>query len=125
MRETSSTLATPRGGGCRPARLGFLVLSSVCGMLLGTFVVPIGEAEELRDPFMFGPRAETSAQSRAVLLGILWDATHPLAIVGDQMVAIGDHLGEWRVVEIHPDQIVLERAGRRESVIIGQPLPTD
>ena len=66
-------------------------------MVLGVscFVVSAAafvHAEDLRDPFMFGPRTEVAAQTGPSLIGVIWDATQPLAIVGEQTVALGDRV---------------------------------
>lgn len=82
-------------------------------------------AEELRDPFVFGPRAGTAAQTEPTLVGVLWDAARPLAIIGEETVGIGDAIAEWRVVDIKPDSITLERGDRRETLYPGDPLPTE
>ena len=82
-------------------------------------------AEELRDPFMFGPRGEAAVESGPTLVGVLWDPTHPLAIVGEQTLAVGDAIAEWQVVEIQQDGIVVQRADRREFIPLGTPLPNE
>ena len=82
-------------------------------------------ADGLRDPFVFGPRESAPEQPGAVLMGVLWDATHPLAIVGEQTVGVGDRVADWQVVEIHENGIVVQRDDRREIVSIGNRIPTD
>ena len=82
-------------------------------------------ADGLRDPFVFGPRERAPEQPGAVLMGVLWDATHPLAIVGEQAVGVGDRVANWQVVEIHENGIVVQRDDRREIVSIGNRIPTD
>jgi len=84
-------------------------------------------AEELRDPFTFGPRQETAQQMTTgpVLMGVLWDATKPLAILGDETVGVGDVVAEWRVVEIRPNGIVVQRGERQAFVAPGSNLPSD
>jgi len=85
-------------------------------------LAPEAAAGALRDPFTFGPRTEEIEQ--AVVVGVLWDATHPLAIIGEEPVAVGDTVsGGWRIAEIRQDGIVLQRGGVREFVRLGQPLP--
>ncbi len=58
-------------------------------------------------------------------MGILWDATKPLAIVGDEPVGVGDLVGGWQVVEIRQNGIVVQRQDRREAVAIGSSIPGD
>ena len=92
----------------------FCVLFPVSGVLY---------AEELRDPFTFGARTSTATQSRPMLIGILWDATHPLAMIGEQTVAVGDTVESWQVIAIEQDGIQLERGDAHEFVTTGHPLP--
>ena len=82
-------------------------------------------AETLRDPFVFGPRESGSEQPGAALMGVLWDATHPLAIVGEQTVGVGDRVGGWQVVEIQENGIVIQRDDRREFISTGNSIPSD
>ena len=87
---------------------------------------PMIRAEELRDPFVFGPRTgEATAQTGPTLVGVLWDATHPLAIIGDETVKVGDPIAEWRVVEIKADSVTIERGERRVVLHPGDGLPRD
>jgi len=79
----------------------------------------------LRDPFTFGPREGTAAGPEMVLMGVLWDAAHPLAMLGDETVGIGDHVADWQVVEIRQDGIVVQRGDRREVVSIGKSIPAN
>ncbi|PIQ83228.1 MAG: hypothetical protein COV75_08845 [Candidatus Omnitrophica bacterium CG11_big_fil_rev_8_21_14_0_20_63_9] len=82
------------------------------------------QAQELRDPFVFGPRSESQA-GMAMLIGVLWDATKPLAMVGEATVQVGDFVDGWRVVEIRQDGIVLEQGTRQEFIATGTAIPTD
>ena len=103
-----------------------LGLSAVCCLLSAVVQVRPIDAEELRDPFTFGPRESVvTPQVGPVVMGILWDATKPLAMVGDEPVGIGDLVGGWQVAEIRQNGIVVQRGARREFVSIGDGLPTD
>ena len=96
----------------------------LCGFLW--FCGVAVHAETLRDPFTFAPSEDTVEKQPSVkLMGVLWDATHPLAMVGDQAIGIGDHVGDWEVVEIQATGIVIQRGARRETVATGSPLPAD
>ena len=70
-------------------------------------------AEELRDPFTFGPRPGEITYTQPTLVGVLWDTAHPLAIIGDRTVNVGDMIGDWRVVEMTPGGIYVQRDERR------------
>jgi hypothetical protein len=58
-----------------------------------------------RDPFT-GVLLVPS-QTGAALSGILWSQEHPLAIVNDIIVVIGDKVGPNTVVDIKQDSVVL------------------
>jgi len=82
-------------------------------------------AEELRDPFTFGPRGDAGTLAAPLLVGVLWDATHPLAMVGEEAVGAGDVIAGWEVVEIQPDGVVVQRGERRALIRPGERLPTE
>ena len=103
---------------------GFL-LSTLTAYCLGLSASLVGDAEELRDPFTFGPRTDVESKAGPMLVGVLWDPTHPLAMVGEQAVAVGDHIGAWEVVEIQQGGMVVQHGERRELVAPGNPLPSE
>ncbi len=111
----------------RPSRR---VVDLTLGWLSVLWVMALGgvpsdlRADELRDPFVFGPRQEVSASAQPVLEGILWDATSPLAIMQGNPVSVGDAVSGWRIVEIHPDHVVLERNAQRKTLMPGSPVPS-
>ena len=91
-------------------------------------LVAVVHAETLRDPFTFSPQEEPETAVVApavVLMGVLWDAARPLAIVGDQEVGVGDQVADWQVVEIQENGMIVQRGDRREAVSIGSRLPSD
>ena len=106
---------------------GFLSwLWVVCGVLSAAATVMPVCAEELRDPFMFGPGAGgVMRQGELMLMGVLWDAARPLAIVGDEPVEVGTLVAGWQIVEIQQSGIVVQRGDRQEFVAIGNSLPSD
>ena len=106
-------------------QLKFRILLSAYCLVLSASIATKLSAEELRDPFAFGHRQAVVQPLRATLMGVLWDATHPLAIVGEDTVAIGDIIADWQVVQIQEDGIIIEREGRRVFVGIGKALPQD
>ncbi|MBI2495959.1 MAG: hypothetical protein HYY59_00375 [Candidatus Omnitrophica bacterium] len=105
------------------------LILSLCVVFV-SLLAPDGRAEEeLRDPFTFGPRVEAVTKvvkpAGPVLMGILWDATRPLAIVGEETVAAGDTVAGWRVVRILEGHIVIQRGERRETMTPGGSIPLD
>ena len=82
-------------------------------------------AKEWRDPFTFGSRAEQVQLGGQVLGGVLWDATHPLAMIGQGAVGVGDFVGSWQVVEIRQDGVVVQSGQQRTFVSVGGMVPTN
>ena len=48
-----------------------------------------------------------ASPSSYVLSGILWDSKSPSAIINGRLVGVGDPVGQWKVVEIHKDRVIL------------------
>ena len=92
------------------------VLSAVCCSLAQV-------RAELRDPFTFGPREGEAQHPQQTLIGILWDAARPLAIFGEELVAVGDVVAGWRVIEIKQEGVVIQRDEHREFITPGNHLP--
>ena len=101
-----------------------LLLPAIFGMTAWLIALRV-RAEELRDPFMFGPRVGHTESASATLVGVLWDPTHPLAIVGEQTIVVGDRIGGWQVVQIQPDGIVIQRDETRRLITPGNAIPSD
>lgn len=97
--------------------LGLWLALSTCGM---------GEAGELRDPFVFGAvEHRIEVGTNPALTGILWDAKSPLAMFNGEPVVLGQTVAGWQVVEIHPDSVVIQRGQRRETLVSGSSMPSD
>lgn len=99
-------------------------------LLLAGASAAAAEDTTRRDPFAFGgvPEPQASASPTPslpgpALIGVLWDATRPLAVFGDEPVAAGQDVAGWRIVEILPDGIIVERNGVRHTLEPGQHLP--
>lgn len=61
-------------------------------------------------PFQIDRRLSGQAQEGSdgwVLSGILWDSRIPSAVVNNRLVAVGDTLDQWQVMEIRKKQVVL------------------
>jgi hypothetical protein len=100
-------------------------LLGACCLVLGASFASSLQAEELRDPFAFGPRSAQVQRAEATLMGVLWDATHPLAILGEEMVGVDAVVDGWRIIEIKQEGIIVGRDERREFIAPGDSLPTD
>ena len=113
--------------GARAARGGGVVLALTC--LLAAWVAGAAVVRaELRDPFVFGPRREApgaSPSSRSVLTGIVWDAAAPLAVIDGEPFVVGQTVEGWRIAEIQPDHIVLQRGEQLRTLVSGDPLPVE
>lgn len=105
---------------------GWLIWSAVAWMSLHAGWQSQVAAAELRDPFLFGPRAQQGTEPLGpILVGVFWDATQPLAMVGEEAVAVGGRVGGWQIVRIQPDGILIQRGDRREFLTTGSPFPAD
>ena len=84
-------------------------------------------AEPRRDPFMFGSASGSTSEAAGVpgpiLIGVLWDAAQPLAVFGEEPVPAGHEVAGWRIAEITPNGVVVERGGQRVSLEPGQTIP--
>ena len=105
---------------------GFLLTALLLGgALLGASRPSEAGSDDLRDPFVFGPRENAVRQTGPSLIGILWDATRPLAMVGDKTVGVGDTVAGWTVVQIQEGAMVIRRDDRQEVITPGTALPPD
>ncbi len=118
---------------CRPSRSshtrhGVILISViVTGCLVAGGPRGWAATDEVRDPFVFGPRASTQTQRATgpALNGVLWDAAKPFALVGDAMVGPGDTVSGWQVVEIQKTGLMVQRGERRAFIALGDAFPTD
>lgn len=101
------------------------VVGVAFGLLFVCVAARWGWAEEARDPFMFGPQEGAHAQASNVLAGVLWDTAHPLAMIGNRELVVGDSIAGWTIVTIQPDAIVIQRDTRRETVPTGSAIPSE
>ena len=57
-----------------------------------------------RDPFL---RNASGALDGMSLSGIIWDQTHPMAMVNGTAVAVGDEIDGFRVLDIQQDHVTV------------------
>ena len=79
------------------------------------------EGDWQRDPFQ--PQAAVSAAPAGeardfVLKGIFWDETNPKAVVNDHMLATGDMIDGYKLMEIHPRSVVLREGEKNVKLSI-------
>ncbi len=69
-----------------------------------------------------GQRATPATPSRRrapALNGILIDGQRARAVIGDQVVSVGDRVGDYRVVEIQANWVLLKRGDQIEKLELG------
>jgi len=72
------------------------------------------------DPFLIPERKKASLQlssNKLTLIGIVWDAQKPLAIINDTIVSIGEMIGDKQVSKIEKDKVVLIQQDGREIIL--------
>ena len=109
-----------------PVRAWYFILC----LLAGTG--SLGFAEEgLRDPFAFGSMevvpvpATVARPKQSRLIGVLWDAKNPLAVIDGEPVSVGQQVRGWRVIAIQPNRVVIQRGDRKETLMTGDAIPTE
>ena len=109
-------------------RCGLVVICLIMiGLMGGSLHAVLAATDEIRDPFVFGPRVtvQTPHATGPTLNGVLWDVAKPLALVGDAMVGPGDTVDGWQVVDIQKTGLVIRRGERQEFIALGGALPPD
>ena len=106
------------------------VLRGLVCVLLGLLMSPghLVWASARRDPFLFGPaemEQQSSPATTFILTGILWDAHSPLALINGEPVTVGAAVGEWQVMEIRPDGLVIQREDQTRVLIPGDAFPSE
>ncbi len=48
--------------------------------------------------------------------GIIWSDTHPLVAAGDQLFSQGDVVGPYKIIEIYPDRVVVQKGDQQETI---------
>jgi type II secretory pathway component PulC len=71
-----------------------------------------------RDPFF--PDQTAGFAGPVALTGIVWDEKKPIAMVNDQVLAVGDQIQGYTVTRINRDAIVLEANGQEITVSLFQ-----
>jgi hypothetical protein len=71
--------------------------------------------KQIRDPMTVGTQSRTNegTQSECVVRGIVYSQTRPSAIIGNQIVFVGDTINGMTVIAIGRDSVELERDGQR------------
>lgn len=70
-----------------------------------------------RDPFLFGASTATGFGIEGFILnGIVWDKDNPYAIINNDVVKIGDKIGDIAVVEINKESVIVEEDGEQHTL---------
>ena len=56
-----------------------------------------------RNPFLLSAKSSAGP----ILNGIIWDDKKPMAIINDNVVGVGDHVGSNQVADIQQDRVIL------------------
>lgn len=64
-----------------------------------------------RNPFIL-QKTSSNAFKGLILGGIMWDKEKPFAIINDEIVKIGDGIGDNIVIEIKQDSVILNGGGK-------------
>jgi len=59
------------------------------------------------DPFTYRPLHPIDAVGDFKLDGVVWDKQSPKAIVSGMIVGVGEKVGEYTIVDITPDSVIL------------------
>ena len=73
-----------------------------------------------RNPFMLADELMMGAGG-LVLNGIVWDREHPLVIINDQLLSVGDTIEEREITKITQTQVFLKEGSAEYSLDLGEP----
>jgi len=74
------------------------------------------------DPFSPAKKQINLAPEQLNLVGILWDADKPLAVINDTVVAQGDMIRDKKVVKIEKEAVILEENGKEIKLRLREPV---
>lgn len=73
--------------------------------------------EEIRDPMTMGTTTQSPAavgtSTELVVKGIVYSRTRPSAIIGDQIVSVGDTINGIAILAIEKNAVEFEKDGKR------------
>jgi len=115
-------------------RISWIFLISLLGLLHPNIIHPetdsfVYDSKGRRDPFSIvvslkpgeidkNPSAKLLELSQIEIQGILWDSTSPLVMVKDEILAIGEEINQAKIVEIDPNQVILEYKGEKITLTV-------
>lgn len=82
-------------------------------------LVRIAEEEPIKDPFYPMEKKETFKRGSIVLKGISWKEKAPsFAIINEQIIKVGDSVGDSKVLRIEEKSVVLEKDNREYILVL-------
>jgi len=75
--------------------------------------IPAVYPEMLRDPMQFGSQTSQAHSGNLTVRGIVYSEDNPSAVVGTEIVRIGDEIAGAKVVKINPDSVEFESEDKR------------
>lgn len=72
-----------------------------------------------RDPFISKKMAKKK-EKELKLSGITWAGKDSTAIINDEVARIGTQIGEWKIIQILPDAVILSDGTETVSVTLGR-----
>lgn len=72
------------------------------------------QLSSIRDPFTRQKQLTSRlGSSDLVLSGIIWEEEKPIALINDQLLMEGEAIGDFKVVKIMRDEVILARGAER------------
>jgi len=78
-----------------------------------SIVVPLMSREDNKDP-----SAKLLELSQLEIQGILWDSVSPLIMIKDKILAVGEEINQAKILEIDPNQVILEYKGEKITLTV-------
>ena len=69
-----------------------------------------------RNPFTKAPIRIQQEAAPIALQGIIYDPSQPIALINGETKSVGDVVGDYKIVEIHQDSVLLEKGGKSVKI---------
>jgi len=115
-------------------RISWIFLISLLGWLCPNIIHSetdsfIYDSKGRRDPFSIvvalkieefdkDPSAKLLELSQIEIQGILWDSASPLVMVKDEILSVGEEINQAKILEIDPNQVILEYKGEKITLTV-------
>lgn len=80
------------------------------------------DREIKRNPFLYGSQSNDRliAASGFSLKGIIWDSKKPSAVINEQVLGVGDVIGDFKIIQIKQESVILENAGSKLELTMNE-----